>query len=107
MKHYILDDRGDPLEISVDDDAGLTHWTLWYEHANRIVKQERIGELEVSTVFLGLDHRFLGEGPPILWETRVFGSEEEMIDRCAGNREQAEAMHERMVAALLAKETIT
>ena len=32
----------------------IKHWALWFGHANRIVKQERIGELEVSTVFLGI-----------------------------------------------------
>lgn len=29
--------------------------------------------IRVSTVFLGLDHNWSGEGPPILWETIVFG----------------------------------
>jgi hypothetical protein len=28
--------------------------------------------IEVSTVFLGLDHRFIGDGPPIVFETMVF-----------------------------------
>jgi hypothetical protein len=28
--------------------------------------------IRVSTVFLGLDHAFRG-GPPVLWETMVFG----------------------------------
>ena len=30
-------------------------------------------EARVSTVFLGLDHRFWGEGQPILFETMIFG----------------------------------
>lgn len=32
-----------------------------------------IGPARVSTVFLGLDHNFGGDGPPILFETMVFG----------------------------------
>lgn len=28
---------------------------------------------DVSTVWLGLDHRFTGEGPPIIFETMIFG----------------------------------
>ena len=32
----------------------------------------RVGRVQVSTVWLGLDHRF-GEGPPIIFETMVFG----------------------------------
>lgn len=31
------------------------------------------GLTHVSTVFLGLDHRFYGQGPPILFETMIFG----------------------------------
>jgi len=27
----------------------------------------------VSTVFIGLDHRFFGDGPPLLFESMVFG----------------------------------
>jgi hypothetical protein len=32
-------------------------------------------EVEVSTVFLGLDHQF-GEGPPLLFETMVFAQQD-------------------------------
>lgn len=41
------------------------------ESANRIIKQETIGELWVSTVFLMLDHSF-SDGPPDLFETMIF-----------------------------------
>lgn len=30
-------------------------------------------DVMVSTVFLGIDHNFFGDGPPILFETMVFG----------------------------------
>jgi hypothetical protein len=56
-----------------------------------------IGDAKVSTVFLGLDHSFSEDGPPILWETMVFGGElDQETDRCSGTREQAEAMHKKM-----------
>lgn len=32
------------------------------------------GGIEVSTVFLGMDHAFL-DGPPVLWETMVFAED--------------------------------
>ena len=53
----------------------------------------------VSTFFLGLDHAF-GGGPPLLFETMIFGMperSEEYQERCS-TWEQAEAMHERAVA---------
>jgi hypothetical protein len=31
-------------------------------------------EWEVSTVWLGVNHNFAGDGPPIIFETMVFGS---------------------------------
>ena len=34
--------------------------------------ERREGATRISTVFLGLDHRFVGQGPPILFESLVF-----------------------------------
>ena len=39
---------------------------------DRIVVQEHIGDYEVSTVFLGLDHSWTDDEPPELFETLVF-----------------------------------
>jgi hypothetical protein len=91
---YILDNEGKPKRC--DD---LLAWARWYDHANRRVKETYVGDLCVSTVFLGLDHRWC-EGPPVLWETIVFDINRDKVDmdRCAGSREQAEAMHELMVS---------
>jgi hypothetical protein len=93
IRKYILNKNGE--SVPCDD---LVVWAQWFEHANRMVKETYVGDLCVSTVFLGLDHNW-DEGPPIFWETMVFDQkrEEVDIDRCAGNREQAEAMHELMV----------
>lgn len=38
----------------------------------RIVKKTKINGVEVSTVFLGINHRFINDGPPILFETMIF-----------------------------------
>jgi hypothetical protein len=92
---YILDDKGNPVP-----EPSLTKWAQWFEHFKlRWVAETTLGDTRISTVFLGTDHRFIGEGPPILWETMVFGgSLDHEQDRCSGTREQAEAMHEAMVA---------
>jgi hypothetical protein len=60
------------------------------------------GRLSVSTVFLGLDHRFTGDGPPLIFETMVFGGTD-LTDRSCSRCttwEQAEAEHARVVEAL-------
>lgn len=43
----------------------------WNDERQR-VGFTRLPGAEVSTVFLGLDHQF-GEGPPVLFETMIFG----------------------------------
>jgi hypothetical protein len=70
---YILDEHNIPKPV--DD---VVKWAEWFEESNRRVKRTvyndvNDNEVVVSTVFLGLDHNFSGKGPPILFETMVFG----------------------------------
>ena len=78
MKHYILE-HGDVKEVP------LLEWAEWFEHFElRNIAQTEISEnVRVSTVFLGIDHNFLDDGPPILFETMVFGLKEEICYRSA------------------------
>lgn len=39
------------------------------------------GEIEISTVFLGLDHSFGNDGPPVLFETMIFAEKYPDIDQ--------------------------
>lgn len=71
---YILDANGEPVQC-----LDLETWGRWMEDGHRILRQDwvdRAKHIVVSTVFLGLDHRFSDRhGPrPILWETMVFGT---------------------------------
>ena len=92
LKHWILDEKCRPIEVD------LFTWAMWFESAKRIVCQETIAQNRISTIFLGIDHDLLGDGPPVLWETMTFGAKRDgYCDRCAGTIEQAEAMHEHMV----------
>lgn len=66
---YLCDDAGEPVPTT---DVQL--WGEWFQDvANRRVALNVIEGVEVSTVFLGLDHSFRADGPPVLWETLVFG----------------------------------
>jgi len=67
---YIL--GPDKIPVAEPD---LYKWAQWFQCNDdaRVVARDQIGESRVSTVFLGLDHNFMGDGPPILWETMVFG----------------------------------
>lgn len=66
--HYILAEDGKTPTL-----VPMLVWARWFGQADRLIAQHMAGEhITVSTVFLGLDHRFSGEGPPILWESMVF-----------------------------------
>lgn len=89
-ERYILDGK---QAVECGD---LMTWVKWFETANRRVADETIGDVRVSTVFLSINHSF-GEGPPMLFETMVFGGPmDQEQDRCTTWNE-AEAMHAAMV----------
>jgi hypothetical protein len=96
MKEYILNEQGEPI---IEPD--LMKWAQWFKTADRHVAKEILGDVRISTVFLGLDHSFTG-GDPILWETMVFGGEfDGEQNRCSGTRKDAQEMHKKMVATVL------
>src|SRR5262245_32019844 len=101
-KHYILDAEHHVIEVD-----WLT-WAHWFEElSNRIVDYTQItSQIEVSTVFLGLDHRFHGKGPPILFETMIFGGPEEIdqYQRRYSSWDDAQAGH--AAAVRMAREAI-
>lgn len=92
MTHYILNGRGEP------EPADLFVWARWFEASGRLrqIGQTQIGEAEVSTVFLGIDHSF-GHGRPLLWETMVFGGSLDKEMYRYETRQQAMKGHEEMV----------
>lgn len=96
---YILINK-EPVE-----ERNLELWGRWMGSNIRTIKKDvgnvrvdgkDVGQVKVSTVFLGLDHQY-GDGPPLLFETMVFGGplDGEMI-RCS-SYEAAEEMHKTML----------
>lgn len=93
---YILEGK---MPVAEDD---LMKWmqtancTVRKSTATICVNGEPVGEVRVSTVFLGLDYQF-GEGPPLLFESMIFGGPlDQECDRCS-TWEAAEKMHEKMM----------
>jgi hypothetical protein len=65
--HYILDENRNPVKVE------LLTWARQFEKAeDRRVDLTETWNGRVSTVFLGLDHQW-GDGPPLIFETMVFG----------------------------------
>lgn len=93
MEKYILKGRKpvpcqDPIE-----------WADWFSGSNRVVRQEKIGNACVSTVFLSIDHQF-GDGPPLLFETMIFGGDRDGDTWRYSTWEEPEAGHAAAVALL-------
>lgn len=104
---YMLDDKGAPVATT-----DTLRWAVWFEKVeNRSLVADKVeGVGGVSTIFLGLDHDFTGEGPPVLWETMIFiddGSPAELLefdgfqrrytsraDALAGHAEALEALRQ-------------
>ncbi len=85
-------------------------WAHWFEAASEIrddgtcarhvacsIRGEPGNEVRVSTVFLGLDHNFMG-GEPVLYETLIFDGALDMEQRRYHTHAEAEAGHAQMVA---------
>lgn len=68
-------------------------WARYFESSDRIVAKSSIADAEISTVFLGIDHRW-GDGPPLLFETMIFGGEHNNYQERCSTWKQAEEMHE-------------
>lgn len=94
--------RWDRKANAVEPAEDPVEWARWFGRSDRQLADWRHGGGEsgtrVSTVFLSLDHDHSGKGPPVLWETLVFGGPlaDEMERYCT--REEALAGHAAMVA---------
>jgi hypothetical protein len=75
-------------------------WAWAFEDIDRRVGFDTIKPGEtVSTVWLGLDHRF-DEGPPLIFETMIFGGPHDQYCDRYSTEEAALAGHDQTVAAL-------
>lgn len=62
----------------------------------------QVGGILVSTVFLGMDFQCNPSGPPLLWETMIFGGEEDLAGRRCSTESEAREQHDRIVASVRA-----
>jgi hypothetical protein len=96
LEHYTLIGQTPVIE------SDLLTWARAFEIAERRVALTRVLDLcEVSTIFLGLDHNWSREGPPILFESMAFWLDEGGYEqaRCA-TWSEAEQQHAAMVREL-------
>lgn len=91
MAWYILDNNNKPVPSTALESSE------WMDkHPKRkALKQEDVGEdVHVSTVFLGMDHAWLGYGKPVLWETMIFGGDHDQYQERYTSYEDALEGHQ-------------
>ena len=88
---YILDDNGNPVL-----EHNIRKWGLWMQDGEkrRVAWDVLPSGVRVSTVFLGLDHNW-GDDPPVLWETMIFGGNQEGYQELYTSLEEAVEGHKK------------
>lgn len=94
-RFYILDEE----HLAVP--ATMSAWAKFFEeYSNRVVAKTTVGDAEVSTIFIGLDHRYMHKGPPQIFETMIFGGPRNQHTQRYATWRAAMAGHQRLVKLL-------
>lgn len=93
MDHYILEGK---TPVKADFDTYL-NWLSKGDDGKmgmrRVAWSGDDNGTHVSTVFLGTDHSWGQNQPPMIFETMIFGGEHDQWQERCSTWEQAEAMH--------------
>lgn len=97
--YWVLDSERRPVRVT-----DVLAWGRWFEsRENRRVAHTQISKrVRVSTVFIGIDHRHFGDGPPLLFETMVFGGPHDQEMWRYSSWDDAETGHAAVVKRLRA-----
>lgn len=91
---YVIGPDGDPRP-----ESDVVAWARNKAATDWAVAKTDVGDVRVSTVFLGVDHSF-GGGIPILYKTMIFGGCWDQWQWRHPTRAAALAGHDRAVAAI-------
>ncbi len=97
MGHYILDENNQPVEVE-----DILEWArLISDDKKKRVDYTKIGNVTISTVFLGLDHGWGREHIPILFETMIFGGRLDNYQNRYETYDQAVEGHKNAIAMVI------
>lgn len=69
--------------------ASLMEWADWFENADRTINRTNVGDVSISTVFIGMEDQ--------LFETMIFGGEHDEYQTRCSTYIEAEKMHKKAV----------
>ena len=88
--------------------ASTLEWAQWFEsHDRQVARDTTPNGADVSTVFLGIDHSFGRGGPPLVFETMVFGGNLGGMQERYATWDEAVAGHASALADALRHDHIT
>ena len=93
--HYKLDENNNPKPCSSKD------WERFISKYRKVNFTD-LGHVQISTVFLGIDHGD-GLGRPLLFETMVFGGKMNGHQERYSTWKEAETGHNRIVSKIIGK----
>ena len=78
----------------------MQQWSVLHNPEYIRVAKTQVRDMEVSTVWLGIDHSFFADSAPIIFETMIFGGDRDQ--HCWRYSTEAEALdgHEYVVSQL-------
>ena len=88
MVYYDID--GNPIDAE--------EWARLFNE-DRVIGSDYLGDVHVSTVWLGLDHSFGGK-KPLIFETMVFGLEEDELQWRYSTKKEAIKGHKEAVESV-------
>jgi hypothetical protein len=96
-RYYKLDEKRNVVEISFEE------FTSRYETMERVIRSNTflqdwkgaLVEIRVSTVFLGIDHGWSPDEPPVVFETMIFGGPESEYQERYSTEAEAIEGHEK------------
>lgn len=80
--------------------CSLDEWSERLGRNDHRLALDYIGRAKISTVFLAIDHNFSDEGPPLLFETLVFGGDRDGEMYRYATWEEAETGHKQLVDSI-------
>lgn len=89
-RYFTIDDYDQPVDVG--DIDKLVEW-FDADPSRRHLGDTRVGDARVSTVFLGINTNHPFPGPPVLWETMVFGGPLDQYQRRYSTVADARAGH--------------
>ncbi len=89
-KHFTLN-KEEKKEIPATEDE----WNKWFNNpdTDRVVADDEIKDMRVTTIFLGLNHAFEEGVRPLLYETMIFGGSRDGKQWKCGTYDEAEKQH--------------